>query len=262
VPNPVNHLLIVGGGRSVPELARKFRPDVRVSVVCRPAAVSGFPALADFLRLVTIPDSAPVRDWVDAANYVSAVEPIDGLVVINERDLACAAAIGTELGLPAPSHNTATAVNNKEVMRSVLRSAGVDRTPARLVASAADIADFGREVGYPIICKPLSGVGSRGIARIDREEDINSALAYSRSGAGSLQSNAVMAEKFHSGSEYSVECVSEDGKHVVACITAKYSDPEHLAVALLCSRRRRSALPPRRWSSRYLSARCRSVRRR
>jgi biotin carboxylase len=66
-------------------------------------------------------------------------------------------------------------------MRSVLRAAGIDDTPAQAVASADDVADFAKEVGYPIICKPLSGVGSRGIARIDREEDIDNALAYSRS---------------------------------------------------------------------------------
>src|SRR5262245_59673776 len=94
LPNPVGHLLIVGGGRSVPELGRKFRPDVRISALCKPGAASGFPDLGDFLRLVTIPGSAPAADWVDAARYVNVVEPVGGLVVINERDLENAAAIG------------------------------------------------------------------------------------------------------------------------------------------------------------------------
>jgi biotin carboxylase len=225
VPNPVSHLLVVGGGRSVPELARKFRPDVQISAVCGPGAASGFPDLGDFLRLVTIADGAPAADWIDAALYVNAVEPVDGLVVINERDLENAAAIGAKLGLPAPSPATATAVNNKEVMRSVLRSAGVDDTPARVVTSASDIAAFGKEAGYPVICKPLAGIGSRGISRINREDDIDSALAYTRSGTGSLQSDAVMIEKFHVGAEYSVESISEDSRHLIACITAKHSDP-------------------------------------
>jgi biotin carboxylase len=225
--NPVNHLLLVGGGRSVPELARKYQPGVRVSVLCRPEFATRFPADAGFLRMVTLPDDAPVTDWAEAASYVNAVEPVGGLVVINERDLPAAAAIGARLGLPAPSLDTVTAVNDKEVMRSVLRAAGVDRTLARTVETSADVTSFANEAGYPLICKPLAGAGSRGIARIDREADIEQALAYSRSGTGSLQSGAVMAEQFHAGAEYSAESVSQDGTHLTACITAKYTDPAH-----------------------------------
>jgi biotin carboxylase len=177
--------------------------------------------------MVTLPDAAPVNDWAEAASYVNTVEPVDGLVVINERELPAAAAIGARLGLPAPSQETVTAVNNKEVMRSVLRAAGVDSTLARIVETAADVIGFAKEAGYPLICKPLAGVGSRGIARIDREEDIEHALAYSRSGTGSLQSGAVMVEQFHTGTEYSIESVSQDGTHLTACIIAKYSDPAH-----------------------------------
>jgi biotin carboxylase len=99
-------------------------------------------------------------------------------------------------------------------MRSVLRAAGVDGTVARPVESAADIAAVAEEAGYPLICKPLSGVGSRGIARIDRFEDIPGALAYSRAGSRSLQSDTVMVEQFHSGREYSAESVSEGGRHL------------------------------------------------
>ena len=227
MPNPVNHLLLVGGGRSVPELARKYQPGVRVSVLCRPEFATRFPSDAAFLRMITLPDAAPVTDWAEAASYISTVEPVDGLAVINEHELPAAAAIGARLGLPAPSPETVTAVNNKEAMRSVLRAAGVDSTLARIVETAADVTGFAKEAGYPLICKPLGGAGSRGIARIDREADIEQALAYSRSGTGPLQSGAVMAEQFHTGTEYSIESVSQDGTHLTVCITAKYSDPAH-----------------------------------
>jgi hypothetical protein len=36
-----------------------------------------------------------------------------------------------------------------------------------------------------------------------------------------------MVEQFHAGAEYSVEGVSESGRHVIACITRKFTEPEH-----------------------------------
>lgn len=79
------------------------------------------------------------------------------------------AAVGTRLGLPAYSEETATRLTNKVVQRQALRAAGIPvpdfhaipaGTPAEKVSRIAQV------VRYPVVVKPQQGAGSRDTYRV------------------------------------------------------------------------------------------------
>jgi biotin carboxylase len=216
----------LGGSRTLAARLRALDENLRISALCRRESLGEFPDLTVFERLVSVSGHADDSAWVAAARFLNQLEPVDALVSVSEDDLAHVADIGAALGLPAPTRDTVIAVNRKDVMRQVLAAAGVDPTPNRVVSGARGIEAFAAHAGYPLICKPVSGNASQGISRIDGPDDVPRALEWTQAGTEGLTCAEILVEPFHEGTEYSVECISEDGSHVVAGITAKYLEDD------------------------------------
>ncbi|HEY1621434.1 MAG TPA: ATP-grasp domain-containing protein [Streptosporangiaceae bacterium] len=220
------HLLIIGAGNDLPVLARRASPGLRTSVICQQRAVAYLREPERIERLVVLPPAAPPAEWVAAGRYIHAAAPVERIANYTEYDTDKTAAIAEDLGLAAPAAETYRLISDKCAMRSRLAAAGVDDTPAALVRSAAEVREFVARAGYPLICKPVSGVGSRGVSLLAGDADIGAALTRGQAGAVTLDERALMVERCHRGPEYSVEAVSERGRHLVACVTRKYTDPE------------------------------------
>lgn len=225
-PAPL-HLLIVSGGRDLPDRARDAWPGLRTTVICRPEVVPRLRSREKIQRLIVLREDAPVEEWVAAARFVHAVDPVDRLTNFTEKDTEKTAAIGTALGLEWHSPETVRAVADKCEMRRVLAEAGVSETLAETVHDAEGVLKVAEKVGYPLVCKPVRGVASKGVTRIDGPGDIERALSWGAAGAGDLDSADLLVEPFLSGAEYSVECVSEDGEHLVVGVTRKISEHDH-----------------------------------
>ena len=221
------HLLIISGGRDLPEMARAIEPGLRTSVICRPEVVRRLLSPEKIERLIVLRPDAPVSEWVAAAEYVNSVAPVDLVTNYTEKDTEKTAAIGAALGLPTTPAETYHLVMNKLAMRRRLAEAGVDDTRSCQVSSEAEIRAFAEEVGFPLICKPVSGAGSSGITRIDEPADIDRALAWGGAAASTMDVPELIVEQFHVGAEFSVESISEGGRHVVACITQKIVETDH-----------------------------------
>lgn len=219
------HLLIIGAGNDLPVLARRAAPGLRTSVICQQRAVPYLREPERIERLVVLPAAAPAAEWVAAARYIHAAARVRRIANYTEYDTDKTAAIAEDLGLAAPSRETYRLISDKCAMRSRLAAAGIDDTPAVLVRSAAQVREFAARAGYPLICKPVSGVGSRGVSLLAGDGDIAAALALGQAGAATLDERGLMVERFHHGPEYSVEAVSEHGRHLIACVTQKFTAP-------------------------------------
>ncbi|MFI9628871.1 ATP-grasp domain-containing protein [Streptomyces sp. NPDC052042] len=224
---PPQHLLVVSGGRDLPDRARDVWPGLRTTVICRPEVVPRLRSREKIQRLLVLREDAPVDEWVAAARFVHAVDPVDRLTNFTEKDTEKTAAIGVALGLDWHSPETVRAVADKREMRRVLAEAGVGGSIAEVVHDTEGVLKVVEKAGYPLICKPVRGVASKGVTRIDGPADIERALAWGARGAGDLDSPELLVEPFVTGDEYSVECVSEDGEHLVTGITRKISEDDH-----------------------------------
>ena len=144
-------------------------------------------------------------------------EKIDGICTI-ASDVAAptVAYIAEALGLCGNTYDSAIRANNKYLMRNALAKAGVPCPQYLKVTSSSDL-DISR-FQAPLIVKPSDRSGSLGVTKINRMEELPSAIE--RALSLSFKHEA-MVEEFIEGREISVEFISYQGTHYPLQITDK-----------------------------------------
>lgn len=79
---------------------------------------------------------------------------------------------------------------------------------------------FKSDFSFPVIVKPSDRSGSRGITKLDSKEGLQE--AYQQACEESIEKE-VLIEEFVEGIEYSVECISHQGKHYYLATTLKHT---------------------------------------
>lgn len=136
--------------------------------------------------------------------------------------------LAEKLGLPGNSAECIEASTNKFQMRDAFAKAGI-WTP--FFASVGEGEKL-KVPGYPVIVKPTDRSGSRGITRVECEEDLQPAIL--RAIEQSFEKKAIV-EEYIEGAEYSVETISYQGKHTLLAVTKKYTtgNPHYIEVGHL-----------------------------
>ncbi len=109
------------------------------------------------------------------------------------------ARIHAALGLPGPSPAAVAAALDKNQAKIIWQEQGVATPPARLVVSAAGALSAAREIGLPVVVKPLQASGSAGITRVTSECDLAAAFDLARE-----WSHTVLVEAYLTGREFGV----------------------------------------------------------
>lgn len=144
---------------------------------------------------------------------------IDGICTI-ASDLATVTVnyVANNMGLIGNSDRCTLISTNKSQMRKCFENNGDPSPKSFLVESLDEIEHIDFE--FPVIVKPTDRSGSRGITRLTSDkgllEAINTAMDQS------FEKKALI-EEYAEGNEYSVECISQDGKHTMLCVTQKYT---------------------------------------
>lgn len=125
------------------------------------------------------------------------------------------------LDIPGMSPATLLNFRDKGIMKTRLAEAGVPCARHRTVETLRDARDFAAQVGYPLIVKPVAGVGAREIHQCDDEEDFEEVLETDPPD----ESNPLQLEEFVQGEEHTLDSVSVDGKAVWHSITRYLPSP-------------------------------------
>lgn len=166
-------------------------------------------------------ESDSAEAWVRAAAEVDRSWPVHRVAAFTDRHIGFASVIAQRLNVPYHDPATVAAVNDKLVMRERLIRAGVDLTPAAVAEGIAELANFGRQHGYPMILKPAGGTASSGIAQINEAGDIPGAF---RKVCAAWPTGRLLVEAWLPGEEFSVECFSSRGIHKIVGLTRKFKD--------------------------------------
>ena len=215
------HVLVIGDLR--PAHRKLVALGARLSLMI-PANRVQIKDMAFYDRQLILPPNADEAEWTALAAALHGVDPIAAIGGFQELLQDKAAIIAAALGLPFHPLEVIQATRQKDVMRRMLQAAGVDRIANRRVASAAEIASFAADYGYPLILKPVDGQASRGVSLLRSAADADAALDW---GQPEAQPTQMLVEPFLEGDEFSVEALSEGGVHHMICITRKYKESEH-----------------------------------
>jgi hypothetical protein len=99
------------------------------------------------------------------------------VIATAERDILRAAKIRDYLGLEGQSLESAVAFRDKVKMKEILSAAKI-RVPAfRRLDSVVDLYAFIEEYGYPVVVKPIDGMGSRNTTVLYSDRDTMQYLA-------------------------------------------------------------------------------------
>lgn len=160
---------------------------------------------------------------VDITNIEGSIEVakkyrVDGVVAINDFGVITASAIASELGLVGIGEDTARYTTNKGLMRQKWWKDGIPSPRFRVVETFDEILCAVEELGgFPLIMKPSDlGSASRGVSRIDKAEELESAFDFAKRYTSNKDKHIVI-EEFVVGSEHSMEMIIYDGeKHIIA----------------------------------------------
>lgn len=136
--------------------------------------------------------------------------PIDRLLGVLEQLQVPLAEAREMAGIPGMRTREARNFRDKSQMKKVLREAGLPCARSRLIESDEDAWKLIDEVGFPIIVKPVDGLGSKATWRIRDEVELQNALK-------SLRPNLdrpLQGEEFVKGSEHTCETVTVNGRPV------------------------------------------------
>lgn len=208
------HLLLVGtGGRPH---AAAHRLGLRLTLLAGVVAVRSLRDLSPYERIVALPETAAVGEWLAAAHTLDAHDAVDAVGGFAEDAQERAATVAESLGLPYHPAEVVRRVRHKRLMRDRLRETGLDRTAASEVRDVADVVAFATVYGYPLVLKPIDGTGGSAVGIIRSAAGLPDALPEGR---------RMMVEEYLDGPEFGVEAFSERGRHRVLCITRTFTDP-------------------------------------
>lgn len=195
----------------------------------RPVILSADPARYDFVAQDGL-DSFNV-DTDDAEALVAAcrgLAPAGGLAGVtssSEYFVATAAAVASRLGLPGARPEAVLECRDKWRQRLRLAEAGVGVPEFRVAASGRAAAAAGREIGFPVVVKPVSGSGSVGVKLCEEAGEVEAhaaaLLRQEQNERGQPLPRYVLVEQLITGPEYSVETM---GTSVIG-ITGKRLGP-------------------------------------
>ena len=127
--------------------------------------------------------------------------------------------VAEQLGLVCNGMHSAMISTNKHMMRNVFEEHHLP-SPKSILVTGEHLPQLPEDMRYPLIVKPTDRSGSRGIFKIEKYEQLESAIEKAR--AESFEKN-VLIEEFAEGNEYSVEYISWEGVHHFLTVTRKFT---------------------------------------
>lgn len=199
-------ILFVGGGtEAVPGIVRAKQLGLHVVASDADGQAPGLIAADDRLVVSTYDIAATVQS---ASDYHRRVRPLDGVLCVATDVPLTVAAVAKRLGLPGIPLASAQLAMDKVAMKDRFAADGVPVPRYRAVSSSQELESAVREIGYPIVVKPVDSRGARGVLRLTGATDLNWAYQTARAQSPTQR---VMVERFLPGPQISTESLVLDG---------------------------------------------------
>jgi carbamoylphosphate synthase large subunit len=143
---------------------------------------------------------------------------VDRLEATVEAHIMAAARVREATGIPGTSVRSAYLCRDKPAMKEELRRAGIPCAMSTRANHPETARDFARQVGYPLIIKPVDGAGAAGTWRVDHSAELEKIIIES----GIADGVEVAIEEFIEGHEGYLDTLTIDGNVTHEFITHYY----------------------------------------
>ncbi|MCD6460963.1 ATP-grasp domain-containing protein [bacterium] len=216
-----NKLIMVIGAGLFQSVAIKQAKELGLKVLATdfdPQAC-GF-KLADYQGIVSTRD---IEATTSFAVKFNKKHKIDGVLTIG-TDVSCAVAgVAEALGLVGVSPETAVKATNKARMRECFWKNAVPAPKWREVFSLEQAEKAVRELGLPVVCKPVDNMGARGVRKVEKIDDLK--FAFENSLRNSCV-DAVVVEEYMHGAELSIDTLVYKGEVHLLTIADRHIERE------------------------------------
>jgi biotin carboxylase len=176
-------------------------------------------------RHVITADTNDTEALLPQVERLHAVLRFDGVLTSCDYYLPTVAAVAERLDLPGPGAQGVRDACRKDAARRVLADAGVPGPRFAVREEWAELARAAREIGYPLVVKPVDLCAGMYVRRVDDEEQLADAVralaGFPVNARGQRRAPAVLLEELLDGPEVSVETVSHAGAVQVVGVTDK-----------------------------------------
>ncbi|MER5936291.1 ATP-grasp domain-containing protein [Streptomyces sp. NPDC001928] len=149
----------------------------------------------------------------------------DGVITSCDYYLPTVARIAAHLGLPGPGPEAVHSACRKDATRRVLADAGLPGPRFAVHEEWADLARAAREIGYPLVAKPVDLCAGMYVRRIEHEAELaelfRTLADFPVNARGQRRTPGVLLEELLDGPEVSVETVSYAGAVHMVGVTDK-----------------------------------------
>lgn len=204
-------MVVTAGRHQAPLILKAKALDCEVLATDRDAGAASF----------THADRHAVVDSADGESLLSVARDFSPDAILSEQtDIAIPAVayVAEKLGLPGIGAEAAKRATDKFAMREACRQAGIPTPKFCLVTTVGEVAAAAREIGFPLIVKPVDNQASRGVTKIKDERDLAGAVARAFLAS---RTHRILFEELMIGPELSVESFIADGVITVLGVSEK-----------------------------------------
>lgn len=166
------------------------------------------------------PEGHLILDFGDVAGATRATEsfarehPLAAIVAADDDGVVLAAAAAERLGLRHASRDAVESARDKYRFRQRLFEAGVSSPPFDRVSSLDEARDAARRIGFPCVLKPLALGASRGVMRVNGDQQLADGFARLAALLGHDRGARpdVLIERYLPGIEVALEGLVTDGR--------------------------------------------------
>ncbi len=158
------------------------------------------------------------RDVAQAVRRLGRISAVDRLETVEERLIESAAAAREELALPGLALRSARLCRDKPAMKEALRAAKIPCAESAAVAALGELRAFADRIGFPLILKPIAGLGSQQTFRVDGVAELERAAGE----LGVTRGEAAAVEEFVEGHEGFYDTLSVAGEPRLEFISHYY----------------------------------------
>lgn len=203
-------------------------------------------------------DFAETEAAVAALTAAFREQPVAAVLSLDDSATLLAARVAAALGMPHNDPDAALAARDKWVMRETLRRGGVPVPEFRRYPLSTDPASIAGAISFPVVVKPTTLSGSRGVIRANDASELAEAWRRSRQivlrEGETLDGGALLIERYLPGIEVALEGLLTAGRLQTLALFDKpdplegpffeetiYVTPSRLSAAMQAAISRRTA---------------------